>query len=540
MHTYMHTYIHACMHTYIHAYIHAQVEARQAADNATRAVDDANAHLALLQEAQRAIASKYDTARRQQGGLVDRLDECVDALLLAQPSLTPVTPAREEEEEKKELEAEEKVNEEAWTPGGDASVHANSAGSCRTMCDILCPAECQSSYHAAEQHCVCSYGRGAAARRSPDAARPAPVSAAHGARRPVAGRGRGGGGGRGRGAARKERQGESESERISRTTDAFDAMADSVLNLLTGAQDVHALRDGNIAAAVAAAHLRRHQRRRASAPRSGIVSAGGGQAAAARARAPARGPNPSSGARRLLAADARVDGVATARARHAALSILHFRRIPSRSAARAPHKQIQGETRQSAAKRAAVLRIMHRMRVRLDAAAAVGRLEELVAAPPTTVTSLQPAAGGGAPGDEAALLAGDLQACFARARAVVNGSMSLLDRDALVARLESAADAAEAKLLRTVDEAEAAFKAASSVGSAGMELLLREVARLSGIADQGVATAGRALADATTAEPSKYKPLVDNKVCQRMHVCVCVSVCVCIYTYRHIDGWIDR
>ena len=59
------------------------MEARQAADNATRAVDDANAHLALLQEAQRAIASKYDTARRQEGGLVDRLDECVDALLLA-------------------------------------------------------------------------------------------------------------------------------------------------------------------------------------------------------------------------------------------------------------------------------------------------------------------------------------------------------------------------------------------------------------------------------------------------------------------------
>ena len=248
-------YIHACIPTCIHA----QVEARQAADNATRAVDDANAHLALLQEAQRAIVSKYDTARRQEGGLVDRLDECVDALLLAQPSLTAVTPAREEEEEKKELEAEEKVNEEAWTSGGDESVHANSAGSCRTMCDILCPAECQSSYHAAEQHCVCSYGRGAAARRSPSAARPADVTAAHGARRAVAGRGRGGG--RGRGAARKERKGGGESERISETTDAFDAMADSVLNLLTGAQDVHALRDDNIAAAVAAAHLRRHQLR---------------------------------------------------------------------------------------------------------------------------------------------------------------------------------------------------------------------------------------------------------------------------------------
>ena len=179
-----------------------------------------------------------------------------------------------------------------------------------------------------------------------------------------------------------------------------------------------------------------------------------------------------------------------------------------------------------------MLRIMHRMRVRLDAAAAVGRLEELVAAPPTPGTSLQQAAGGGAQGDEAALLAGDLQACFARARAVVDGSMSLLDRDALVARLESAADAAEAKLLRTVDEAEAAFKAASSVGSAGMELLLREVARLSGIADQGVATAERALADATTAEPSKYKPLVDNKVCELMHVCV--------YIYLYLERERER
>ena len=63
----------------------AQAAARVAAKNATDAIDVANARLELLHKALSAIAAKYETVRSGQGGLVDRLDQCVDALLLAQP-----------------------------------------------------------------------------------------------------------------------------------------------------------------------------------------------------------------------------------------------------------------------------------------------------------------------------------------------------------------------------------------------------------------------------------------------------------------------
>jgi hypothetical protein len=53
--------------------------------NATDAINMANARLQLLHQALAAIAAKYETVRSVQGGLVDRLDQCVDALLLAQP-----------------------------------------------------------------------------------------------------------------------------------------------------------------------------------------------------------------------------------------------------------------------------------------------------------------------------------------------------------------------------------------------------------------------------------------------------------------------
>lgn len=54
-----------------------------------------------------AIVEKYETVRRVQGGLVDRLDQCVSALLLAQPSMYPETPTAEKDEAIKRLDAHE-------------------------------------------------------------------------------------------------------------------------------------------------------------------------------------------------------------------------------------------------------------------------------------------------------------------------------------------------------------------------------------------------------------------------------------------------
>jgi len=54
-----------------------------------------------------AIVEKYETVRRVQGGLVDRLDQCVSALLLAQPSMYPDTQTAENGEAIKELDAQE-------------------------------------------------------------------------------------------------------------------------------------------------------------------------------------------------------------------------------------------------------------------------------------------------------------------------------------------------------------------------------------------------------------------------------------------------
>jgi hypothetical protein len=59
---------------------------------------------------------------------VDRLDECLEALMSAQPALTPLTPAEEEVQDKRELVAEKVVDEEQWPPP-DSSVHANTGAS---------------------------------------------------------------------------------------------------------------------------------------------------------------------------------------------------------------------------------------------------------------------------------------------------------------------------------------------------------------------------------------------------------------------------
>jgi len=112
--------------------------------------------------------------------------------------------------------------------------------------------------------------------------------------------------------------------------------------------------------------------------------------------------------------------------------------------------------------------------------------------------------------DIAAMSAGDLPLCFEWAQAVVNSSMTLGERNHVVAALEKAADDAEERLVRMANETRAAFHAAQQVGKAGMQLLLRRVAHLKLVASQGVATAEKALVDATSADPSKYQTPVDT------------------------------
>ena len=78
----------------------------------------------------------------------------------------------------------------------------------------------------------------------------------------------------------------------------------------------------------------------------------------------------------------------------------------------------------------------------------------------------QEGAGKAAWNDTAAMLAGDLRICFARAQAVMNGSISLDQRAVWVAALEEEASAAEEKLTRTANETHAAFVAVQQVGNA--------------------------------------------------------------------------
>ena len=63
--------------------------------------------LQCQQDRFQAIVEKYETVRSVQGGLVDRLDQCVSAHLLAQPSMHPETPTAENGEAIKELDAQE-------------------------------------------------------------------------------------------------------------------------------------------------------------------------------------------------------------------------------------------------------------------------------------------------------------------------------------------------------------------------------------------------------------------------------------------------
>ena len=70
--------------------------------------------------------------------------------------MTPVTPAEEESEEKKELVAERTVDEEQW-PRPDTSIRADSAVGCRKMCQVLC-SDCRGTYHEENHHCICQRG----------------------------------------------------------------------------------------------------------------------------------------------------------------------------------------------------------------------------------------------------------------------------------------------------------------------------------------------------------------------------------------------
>ena len=70
--------------------------------------------------------------------------------------MSPVTPAEEEAEQKKELVAERRVDQEQW-PQPDESIHADSAARCAAMCKLLCSG-CQGKYHHHKHHCVCQRG----------------------------------------------------------------------------------------------------------------------------------------------------------------------------------------------------------------------------------------------------------------------------------------------------------------------------------------------------------------------------------------------
>jgi hypothetical protein len=122
----------------------------------------------------------------------------------------------------------------------------------------------------------------------------------------------------------------------------------------------------------------------------------------------------------------------------------------------------------------------------------------------------QEGAGKAAWNDTAAMLAGDLRICFARAQAVMNGSVSLDQRAVWVAALEKEASAAEEKLTRTANETHAAYVAVQQVGNAGMALIMRTVTHLKMIAQQGVTTANKAMRDATSADPTKFQSPIDN------------------------------